>query len=1210
MKKLNQELKRKKKVWSFNKIKSFYFDLNFVNKDSFREMILNHFEFGSTYSILVRVEYNSGKYGMLGNQIGLVLDKENYLEKIDDRYDLILSRINEFMEEYRIESIDSVQVLFVTVNTLPKLKLQNINNLVLPKKLFNVQEVKSKYNSKLLPLTLNTDYFGKLIIGDECKKYIALIKDYYSIIYENNNMQFDSMYLYNNYIILNIKKKDSIIREVFDIKTGALEATFTDFIINDNTFERKYKDTIFTIQNDEIIKITHGNKILPLIKKWDGKGDRSTSSNPYIGTFDLEAFNDSDGFAKVYALGFCVLNEKPITFYLNRDEDKNLIVDCLNTMLVNKYNGYTFYIHNLNYDGVFILNKLKAFNKLQDNEVFKIKAFYKDNSILKLEVGKDKNKIIFMDSSNLLKGKLRDLCQAFNIDFDKGYFPYDFVNRTTLNYIGKTPSYEFWTDLDKDEYNNLIKNDWNLKEECLTYLEKDLECLLQIINLFNKYVFRKFGMQITNSLTISRLSLNIFMKDFIKDASIPLIKDNIYDDIKNAYYGGVTEVYKPYGENLYYYDVNSLYPFAAINSMCSNKYTYVKAFNEKLILENLFGFFYCKIETTNHYLGLLPRRDKGTLLMPNGNWTGWYFSEELKFAAKHGYKITVLEGYHFEKSEQVFDEYIHYLYNIKSTTKNKVEKSVMKSLLNNLLGRFGLNIYKPTTEVVNSDYLDLLISTRQVNSFYKITDNDYLVSYYPQISKDICTSHGIDYIKALSENKDKKSNEFSDVSLVISAAVTAYSRIYMNKIKLNILEQKGNIYYTDTDSIVTDIKLDDKLVGNDLGQFKLEYEILKGYFISSKTYCLVLKDSKIPFVCKSKGLDNKQLTVEDFDKLYNGTSLEMTKLSAIRNYEEGSVVLTPSSIKLNYDAFKKRVKILDSNEKWIDTKPVSIKDGELSESKDIKLKRGRSPPNILNIFFKIIGQIFMFLCSTIFVAFLGDVFNLTESNSNTSSNINSNLERAPKQPNLVYKKDKPFILQFMNEFSKNPQPKYIIQSNRISSAYDTPVVSEKVSSAYHNVIQELISHTIKTDSKFTKFDEVLTHSVNFLLDEMFDERIMLSFEEHQEVMKLVENSMKKNGSLLNLICEKELPSKRYNMVNQNWINKYETWVKDSESEDPGNMEVENQVTLLDEFEELNKNFYTILNEFDSINTRLKNMDKNYKSPKLPDSIWDEKVKKK
>jgi hypothetical protein len=53
----------------------------------------------------------------------------------------------------------------------------------------------------------------------------------------------------------------------------------------------------------------------------------------------------------------------------------------------------------------------------------------------------------------------------------------------------------------------------------------------------------------------------------------------------------------------------------------------------------------------------------------------------------------------------------------------------------------------------------------------------------------------------------------------------------MSKAKLDILKSGGNIYYTDTDSIVTDIPLNDKLVGNDLGQFKLEYKVKEAYFI-------------------------------------------------------------------------------------------------------------------------------------------------------------------------------------------------------------------------------------------------------------------------------------------------------------------------------------------------------------------------------------------
>ena len=37
--------------------------------------------------------------------------------------------------------------------------------------------------------------------------------------------------------------------------------------------------------------------------------------------------------------------------------------------------------------------------------------------------------------------------------------------------------------------------------------------------------------------------------------------------MRRGYYGGATDYYHLQGENLYYYDVNSLYPYAMLNPM-------------------------------------------------------------------------------------------------------------------------------------------------------------------------------------------------------------------------------------------------------------------------------------------------------------------------------------------------------------------------------------------------------------------------------------------------------------------------------------------------------------------------------------------------------------------------------------------------------------------------------------------------------------------
>ena len=76
--------------------------------------------------------------------------------------------------------------------------------------------------------------------------------------------------------------------------------------------------------------------------------------------------------------------------------------------------------------------------------------------------------------------------------------------------------------------------------------------------------------------------MKIFLHKFY-DNNIPLInKRSLFEDIKESYFGGITEVYRPYGENLYYYDVNSLYPHAALNPMPSNKCIFENNINKNI----------------------------------------------------------------------------------------------------------------------------------------------------------------------------------------------------------------------------------------------------------------------------------------------------------------------------------------------------------------------------------------------------------------------------------------------------------------------------------------------------------------------------------------------------------------------------------------------------------------------------------------------------
>jgi hypothetical protein len=73
-----------------------------------------------------------------------------------------------------------------------------------------------------------------------------------------------------------------------------------------------------------------------------------------------------------------------------------------------------------------------------------------------------------------------------------------------------------------------------------------------------------------------------------------------------------------------------------------------------------------EVKTNNGYLGLLPlRNNKNGLICPNGEFTGIWSSEELKYANENGYEIVEIKGYNFNKIEGMFNDFITNLYDKK-----------------------------------------------------------------------------------------------------------------------------------------------------------------------------------------------------------------------------------------------------------------------------------------------------------------------------------------------------------------------------------------------------------------------------------------------------------------------------------------------------------------------------------------------------------------
>ena len=187
-------------------------------------------------------------------------------------------------------------------------------------------------------------------------------------------------------------------------------------------------------------------------------------------------------------------------------------------------------------------------------------------------------------------------------------------------------------------------------------------------------------------------------------------------------------------------------------------------------IDNLFGFFYCMVDATqvkSEYLGLLPLRGEG-LIFPLGKWYGWYFSEELKFSIEYGYKITILKGYEFNRNKDVFNKYILEIYNHKVNATNSTRKSTAKSLLNNLLGRFGIDLEKYETSLLTDEEFESMLHVRNVKGVHTIGDK-HLVSYSTGLNYNLINNLGMDLNEVLKSHKDSEIKAQSASSVVMSA---------------------------------------------------------------------------------------------------------------------------------------------------------------------------------------------------------------------------------------------------------------------------------------------------------------------------------------------------------------------------------------------------------------------------------------------------------
>lgn len=386
------------------------------------------------------------------------------------------------------------------------------------------------------------------------------------------------------------------------------------------------------------------------------------------------------------------------------------------------------------------------------------------------------------------------------------------------------------------------------------------------------------------------------------------------DFIRRGYYGGHSDVYVPHGKDLKYYDVNSLYPFVMMSyPMPGGQPVWYSDF-EGQDLNDLFGFIEAYVECPSTIdRPFLPYKENEVLRFPTGKWVGIYFSEELKLAKSVGYTIIPLRGYLYEKNEKMespFKDFVKSLFERRKEAKKRGDEAmsfVYKTLMNSLYGRFGISPKSLVTEICEKDRYDTLLNKTDIEYADNLHNEYYLVRYYVNTES----------------SDDSQWNPPRNSAVQLSAAITAYARIYMYE-----FISRSDCYYTDTDSVVLKDSLPDSMISSSsLGKFKLEYLVKEGFFIAPKNYSLYdYQDHCITL--KHKGSGKDYVDAKWYEEQYvEPERIQIINVKTQFRIDHNQLVIKAYSydLKLGANISNKREPIYQNIEgvkTWVATKPL------------------------------------------------------------------------------------------------------------------------------------------------------------------------------------------------------------------------------------------------------------------------------------------------
>lgn len=376
------------------------------------------------------------------------------------------------------------------------------------------------------------------------------------------------------------------------------------------------------------------------------------------------------------------------------------------------------------------------------------------------------------------------------------------------------------TEIDYAKFEASIRNQY--MNEINDYLRDDCVYLWQLINAFQI----EFGNKPTlASAGLAKLKLLCGLGNF---------KTNrfFYTTFAPYYHGGRVSIFHKgiVKKKTYIYDINSAYPYAMIHAHpWSNQCT----FRQNQFTINPLSFY--RVKGISH--GCFPYLENKNLTYPVNRVLEYYVTGyELDTALKSkSFDGDILQQIDFMQY-QSFSQYILHYYARKKASandKHSTEYLLSKFAMNSVYGKFAAN---------PDNYVDyILCHPKHLKT--QIEKHQYIPSY-------ICD----DYALLAKEIPDARKTFYN---VATAASITGFVRAYLWKNICDIQSRGYEVYYCDTDSMITDCP--NFPCGSELGEWKLEQINDLLYLYAPKIYAAHSLDGKWKIASKGVTLTHQEI---------------------------------------------------------------------------------------------------------------------------------------------------------------------------------------------------------------------------------------------------------------------------------------------------------------------------------------------------------------